>query len=416
MSDKAHNELTRHYGKYPKGSFHPLLAYAFRPFFLLLSAYMSVSIILWGLVWSGYISLPFIQNLMVWHIYEMLFGVASAGIIGFILTAIPEFYDNAVPVVGKTVLGLVVLWILGRFAFWFMDLLGVYVVALTNIPLLVWLLALVGKPIFTDPLKRNISLVAVFISIILIQIWFFVSLAGWVKTDFMSILKVALGAFMVLELLVLRRVNTEAINEWLEKQSIDDTFIAKPPAYNIAIFSIIIFTIVEFFFPQNSVLGWIALAASAAILNTLNDFFMDEVNIVFKPYILPLFLILVLMAVGYGLMGLAYLHDGIHGINHFRHFLTTGVIGLSFFMVMVIVGTIHTGRELETSRWVAIGVVLIIVATLVRSLISFYSDWSMVGISKAYTISAILWSIPFIIYLIRFYPVLSKPRVDGLPG
>jgi uncharacterized protein involved in response to NO len=237
-------------------------------------------------------------------------------------------------------------------------------------------------------------------------------MAGWVETDFMKILKVALGAFMVLELLALRRINTEAINEWLEQQQIDDTFIARPPRYNIAILCVALFTIVEFIIPDNPILGWLGLAAAAAILNTLNDFFIDQAIMFFRSYILPLFLILVLMALGYGFMGFAYLSDNIHGINHFRHFLTTGVFGLSFFMVMVIVGTIHTGRSLQTNRWIDFSVILIIIATLLRSLIPFAPDYTAV----LYLSSSIIWAIPFIIYLILFYPLLSQPRADGLPG
>jgi uncharacterized protein involved in response to NO len=402
---------TSHYDVYPEGEVSPLLAYAFRPFFILLPAYIALSIILWGLVWSGQIEL-FMDNVLVWHIYEMMFGVASAGIIGFILTGVPEFYDGVKPVIGKTLLGLVTLWVVGRLAFWMIDWLGVIFVSLTNLPLLIWVTLLIAKPIFIDPLRRNVSLALIFIGIILIQGWFFISMAGWVETDTMRILKLALGAFMVLELLALRRINTGAINEWLENRNIDDTFIARPPRYNVAILAVILFSIFEFIIPNNPILGWLGLAAAAAILNTLNDFFMDEASIVFKSYILPLFLILVLMATGYGLMGFDYLNDGLYGINHFRHFLTTGVFGLSFFMVMVIVGTIHTGRVLTTNRWVDFSVVLIIISTLLRSLIPFvpeYTHW-------LYLSSAILWAIPFIIYLVIFYPFLSQPRADGLPG
>jgi uncharacterized protein involved in response to NO len=402
---------TSHYDIYPEGEVSPLLAYAFRPFFILLPAYIALSIILWGLVWSGQINL-FIDNVLVWHIYEMMFGVASAGIIGFILTGVPEFYNGVKPIIGKTLLSLVTLWIIGRVAFWMIDWLGVIFVALTNLPLLIWVTALIAKPIFLDPLRRNVSLALTFIGIIVIQGWFFASMSGWAETDFMRILKLALGAFMVLELLALRRINTGAINEWLEDRNIDDTFIARPPRYNIAILSVMLFTIFEFFIPNNPILGWLGLASAAAILNTLNDFFMDEASIVFKSYILPLFLILVLMATGYGLMGFDYLNNDLYGINHFRHFLTTGVFGLSFFMVMVIVGTIHTGRVLAPNRWIDFSVALIIIATILRSLIPFvpeYTHWLYLG-------SSIIWAIPFIIYLVLFYPFLSQPRIDGLPG
>lgn len=403
---------TKHYDNYPEGNYHPLLAYAFRPLFILLPAYIALSIILWGLTWSGVLNLPFMNNIMAWHIYEMMFGVATAGIIGFILTAVPELYEGITPVVGKTVLGITLLWLLGRIAFWMIDFVGVYTVAIINIPLLLWVTALVAKPILSDPLKRNISLAFIFVVLAILQTWFFSSMAGLVKTDFMSILKISLGAFMVLELLALRRIATEAINELLEQEGIDDTFIARPPAYNIAIFIVTLFTVIEFFFPQNAMLGWLGLAAAAAILNTLNDYFLEDVNIIFKPFVYPLMLILIFMALGYGLMGFDYLNDGIYGINHFRHFLTTGVFGLSFLMVMIIVGTIHTGRELKPNKWITLSIILIIIATLTRALIPFFPSYTL----WMTTSSAIIWAIPFVIYLILFYPILSKVRADGLPG
>ena len=403
---------TKHYDNYPEGNYHPLLAYAFRPLFILLPAYIALSIVLWGLIWSGTISLPFMQNIMAWHIYEMMFGVATAGIIGFILTAVPELYEGVTPVVGKTVLGIALLWLAGRIAFWMIDTVGIVTVAAIHLPLLLWVTALIAKPVLGDPLRRNFSLAFLFIIIVALQGWFFASMAGLVKTDFMSILKVSLGAFMVLELLALRRIATEAINELLEQDGINDTFIARPPAYNIAIFTVTLFTVIEFFFPQNAMLGWLGFAAAAAILNTLNDYFLDDSNIVFKPFVYPLMLILIFMAAGYGLMGFDYLNDNLHGINHFRHFLTTGVFGLSFLMVMIIVGTIHTGRELKNDKWITLSIVLIVIATLTRALIPFFPSYTL----WMTTSSAIIWAIPFVIYLVRFYGILSQPRADGLPG
>lgn len=412
LQDTSLQAGTKHYDSYPKGNYHPLLAYAFRPLFILLPAYIAISIVLWGLTWSGSISLPFMQNIMAWHIYEMLFGVATAGMIGFILTAVPELYEGTTPVVGKTVLAITLWWALGRVSFWAIDYLGVYVVAAIHLPLLLWVLALIIKPIILDPLQRNLSFIIIFLLIAILQGWFFSSMAGLIKTDFMSILKVSLGAFMVLELLVIRRVSTEAVNEILEQDDIDETFIAKPPAYNIAIFTVSLFTIIEFFYPQNAMLGWLGFAAAAAILNTLNDFFLDDTNIINKPMVFPLMLVLILMACGYGFMGYDYLSDDIYAINHFRHFLTTGVFGLSFLVVMVIVGTVHTGRELKSDKWITLSIFLIIVATLLRTLIAFFPSYTMLMITS----SAIIWAIPFVIYLIRFYPILSKPRADGLPG
>ena len=159
-------------------------------------------------------------------------------------------------------------------------------------------------------------------------------------------------------------------------------------------------------------MAWLGLAAGAAVLNTLNDYFLDEVNILFRSYIFPLWLILLLMAGGYGLMGYDYLIDGFYAINHFRHFLTTGVFGLSIYMVMVVVATIHTGRRLETNRWVDVGVGLILLATALRTLIPLFPEEAQ----TLYLNSSFFWGLAFILYLYRFYPWLSQPRADGLPG
>jgi uncharacterized protein involved in response to NO len=385
----------------------PVLSEPFKGLFILLPIYIALSILLWGGVWSGYIQLP-IQNILVWHIYEMMFGAVSAGMIGFILTFIPEIYEDSTTISKTKVLGIISLWVIGRITFWMIDVLGVYFVAITNIALLVWIIVLVAKPLILDPQRRHLSLAIVFIAIVIIQAWFFASIVGWADADALSILKVALGGFMILELLALRRIATGTINEWLEYNDIDDIFIAKPPRYNIAILCVILFTLIEFLFPNNPTLAWIGLAVFASTLNILNDFFITSRIIIFKAYVFPLFLIIFCMSLGYGLMGYDYLDNGFYGMNHFRHFLTSGVLGLSLFMVMVIIGTIHTGRHLISNKWINIAVALIIIATLLRSTIPFFPTFIVEeNLSLIYLSSSVIWATAFIIYLIVFFPILS---------
>ena len=389
-----------------------ILAYGFRPFFLLLPVYIALSIILWGLVFTGQLAFFFTEQLMVWHIYEMLYGVASAGIAGFILTAIPEFYSKVKPLAGKALLALVLLWLAGRIAFWSIDLLGASLVAVINLAFLIGLILAVVRPIFSDPSRKHWSLALIFISLWLVQVWFFSAKTGLIDVDPLQILKFAVGMFMVLILLALRRISTGVTNTWLENQQVDEIFLARPPAYNIAIICIAIFTLVEFLNPANPVLGWLGLAAAAALLNLLNDFFLEQAQPLRNSYLAALALIAVLMAAGYGLMGIDYLYDGIYGLNHFRHFLTTGAFGLAIFMVMVIVATVHTGRSLVVSRWVVLCIALIVCATLMRALIAFFPQFSQM----LYMTSALLWAAPFLVYSARFSAMLSSPRVDGLPG
>lgn len=390
-----------------------VLTYGFRPFFLLAPAYLVLSIVLWSAYWTGLLPLSLFDNPLQWHLYEMLFGVTSAMMIGFILTAVPELYEGEPPVVGKTLLGLVLLWLLGRISFWLMDWLGEWWVALTNIPLLLWVVVLVAKPILADPLRRQLSLAILFVAISGIQIWFFAAMLEWVDTEPMSILKASIGAFMILVLLAARRVNTEAINRWLDQHDVDATYLARPPRYNLAIFSVLVFTLVEFFYPQNSALSWLALAAMAAVLNTLNDFFLDEDPIFIRPFIWPLFMLLVMMATGYGMMGWDYLQDDVYQLNSFRHILTMGALGMAYYMVLVIVSHLHSGRTFIDSRWVGFGAFLLIAGSLLRGLGPLlWPDYYSLVIG----LSAMLWVLPFIGFLTIYGKWLLKPRADGLPG
>ena len=59
---------TNHYLYYPdEKNIPPYLAYGFRPVFLLLAPYMVISMILWGLVWSGVLA--------IWNINSWCYGI-----------------------------------------------------------------------------------------------------------------------------------------------------------------------------------------------------------------------------------------------------------------------------------------------------------------------------------------------------
>jgi uncharacterized protein involved in response to NO len=119
-----------------------------------------------------------------------------------------------------------------------------------------------------------------------------------------------------------------------------------------------------------------------------------------------------MFSLGYGLMGWDLLNDDIYALNHFRHFITSGGLGLSYLIIMIIIGWIHTGRQLTSNIYTHLMVILMIVATLTRSLIPFYESHS----SYMYMSSAILWALPFVIYMKVFFKFLVTPRADGILG
>lgn len=403
---------TNHYLYYPdEEGIPPYLAYGFRPIFLLLAPYMIISMMLWGFVWSGMISLPFMGDPLTWHIYEMLFGILTAGVMAFLTTGLPELFPGMVPFVGKRLIYIVGLWVAGRIGFWFIDYLGVVIVAALNLAMLGWLIWFAKEAVF-DRLQRHASLGYILVAIFLVETWFFAAQAGWVGTSGQDILKVALGLIVVLVLLAMRRVNMEAVNELMEDRGIDDTFISRPPHTNLAIFTVITFTVVEFFVPGNSALGWLGLATGTAILAITSDYNLKDAFIWNQPYVLYLASIYFMLAIGYALMGWDLLNENLYGVNHFRHFVTAGGIGLSYLTVMIIISWIHTGRHLTFNLYTHLMVGLMIVATFMRGLIPFYEEHS----AALYLWSSIVWSLPFLLYIKVFFRFLMTPRADGIKG
>ena len=410
QEDKLH--ATNHYLFYPDEENIPTyLAYGFRPVFLLLAPYMIISMVLWGLVWSEIINIPFMNDTLTWHIYEMLFGILTAGIMAFLTTGLPELFPGMIPFIGKRLYNIMALWILGRISFWTIDITGIYLTAILNIAMLAWLIWF-AKDTVLDKLQRHSSLGYTLVTILGIEVWFFASKLGFATTDGLTILKVALGFIVVLVLLAMRRVNMEAVNELMEDKQIDDIYISRPPLTNLAIFCVLVFTIVEFYFPTNSALGWIGLSTAAAILAITGDYILKDKNILNQPYVIYLASVFFMLSAGYGLMGWDILNDSIYGVNHFRHFITSGGLGLSYLLVMIIIGWIHTGRHLTSNIYTHLMVLLIITATCMRALIPFFEEYT----SQLYLYSALLWTVPFILYIKIFFKFLVSPRADGIKG
>lgn len=403
---------TNHYLYYPdEKDVPPYLAYGFRPIFLVLAPYVVISMILWGLVWSGMINIPFMNDTLTWHVYEMLYGLITAGVLAFLATGLPELFPGLIPLVGKRLKHVVILWLAGRVSFWFIDITGIYLAAFLNLAMLGWIIWF-AKDAVLDKLQRHASIGYTALALFVIEVWFFAAQAGFVATSGMDILKVALGAIVVLILLALRRVNMEAINELMEDKGIDDVFISRPPKTNLAVFAVIVFTVVEFLYPENSALGWLGFAVAAAILGVTSEYKLKDEFILNQPYVIYLASIYLLFSIGYALMAWDLLNPDISGINHFRHFVTSGGVGLSYIVIMLIISWIHTGRHLTSNIYTHLMVLLIILATFMRGLIPFFEEY----MSELYLWSSIIWSIPFIIYIKEFFGFLLAPRADGIKG
>lgn len=392
-----------------------LFAYGFRPFFLLAAGYAILPILLWSGFLLGWSPPPTEGDPFAWHMHEMVYGLGGAALAGFLLTAVPEFTDCA-PVTGRPLAALMACWLAARVAIWTAASIGLWPAAALNLLFLGWLIALVAKPLWTRAAGRHRAFLYGLAAIWVVEAGIFYAWLGGNLEGFQwttrAGLSTAVGLFTILILIAHSRISMVIVNRTLE--DLGDTermYLARPPRRNLAIFAIGLFLVLNVAAPGTTLTGWVALAAMAATLNILNDWHLGRV--LRETYVLALYVVLWLIALGFGSIGIECLTGGWLGRGS-RHLLSTGAMGLAILAVLTIAGQIHTGRTLADTWSIRASFAAIVLAALTRAVPVWLAPSAYVGI--AYGLSGLLWTTGFGLYLITIGPMLLAPRVDGEPG
>lgn len=346
-----------------------------------------------------------------WHAYELIYGFVYAAMIGFLLTAMPEFVVCKEVNRGSLLL-LVLFWLGGRVAFWMSGLLGLLPAAVLNLTLSVYLLVLLTPPVWRDSGRPHMSFIYLLLVLTCAEFGFYVS--GSRGLPVMPWLLMTIGLVMILIIVALSRISMRVINgleEGIDLFDNDVEYLARPPRRNMAMLGIGLYTVVEFLAPANPVCGWLALAASAAMLNLLNDWHIGRP--LFNRWVISLYFIYCFMALGYGLLGVARLADW-PMISAGRHLLTSGAIGLAIFLIMVFAGQVHSGRELKFKRWMLISIIALVSATIFRVMMSLPSLAHVR--MPLLVVAGGLWTLAFSLYFIHFGRILTGGSADGRTG
>ena len=95
------------------------------------------------------------------------------------------------------------------------------------------------------------------------------------------------------------------------------------------------------------------------------------------------------------------------------HALTIGAIGGMTLGMMTRTARGHTGRPLVADRYEVVCFVLIVLAATIRV---FGGMWLPGFYVATVVVSGLCWSAAFTLFAIRYWPVLSRVRLDGKPG
>ncbi len=395
----------RNHGILP-GDMRPLLSEGLRLFFPAVAIYAMLLPLSW--VWLFDLTLPFADRILVtqWHAHEMIYGVYGAALAGFLTSAMPEWTDTP-PRRGRSLLALLLLWLPGRVVGFFgIDSL-VAAVAATDLGFLGLLFWFVLQPLIARRTTRHASFAVWLASLAAIEAALRFSWLAGMPELAARLLHAALMVFLIFFSLALSRINVVVINLALDPTGESTPYRPHPGRQNLAAILVSLYAIAAFAFPSSAVSAYLALAAAAAFLDRIAEWFIGTA--VVRSHVIALAGANAFAGAGFILIGAAGLGAPIAAVTGL-HMLSVGALGLAVLDVFIIAGLRHTGRPLQLPWQAHAAIALMILAGLTRVLPELSIGTAILG--AHYLISAVLWSAAFGLWLAAFLPFLRHPSVD----
>jgi uncharacterized protein involved in response to NO len=172
----------------------------------------------------------------------------------------------------------------------------------------------------------------------------------------------------------------------------------------IAIPSVILVVLTELFAPDTYLSAAAALAAGLVLLARMAGW--HSLKTLGMPIVWILHVGYLWVPVGFLLKAASeFAHLVPHGAA--LHALTAGAIGTMILAVASRAALGHAGMPLKVSRWTVLAYLLVIAGALLRVAAPH---------PHAMMLAGALWSLGYAIFAVVYFPILTRPRVDGLPG
>jgi uncharacterized protein involved in response to NO len=372
----------------------------FRPFYLLASAFASLSVLLWALQFSGLLGVTYLAG-PVWHAHEMLFGFALAVIVGFLFTAGRNWSGQPTPT-GATLAVLAAWWVLGRvlvltpFA---------WTAALVNVSFPLAAALGLAIPFVRAGNRRNYFFVGLLVLLACASAFVHLHQLGIVRAPASVGLQLGLDVVLFIVSVMAGRVVPMFTNNgvpgaaarrhpWVEKGSLG-----------------LVLTLAVADAAGLPGMLMAAVAAVAAISHAVRWSLWQPWATRKVPLVCVLHLAYLWVPVHLALRAAA--EWGAVAPSLAIHALTVGAIGGLIIGMMTRTARGHTARPLRADRFDTASYVLVLLAGVVRVLVPLVIP----TLTMAAVIgSALLWSAGFGLYACRYWTVLTRPRLDAKPG
>jgi uncharacterized protein involved in response to NO len=391
------------------GNYPALFSYGFRPFFLLGALYAGGAILFWLPLFYGRLATFSAFAPVDWHIHEMLFGYLAAVVTGFLLTAIPN-WTGRLPLQGLPLLALVALWLAGRVAVFFSDMVDWRLAVLADCAFLLAVAAAAGREIVAGRNWRNLKVLVPVSLLLAANVCFHAEVHFDGVSDYSR--RLGLGAAIILIMIVGGRIVPSFTRNWLVREN-PGRLPAQFGRFDVATLAISAAAIAAWVLsPLHPVGGALLLAASAMNLLRLLRWAGDRAWR--DPLVLILHLAFAFVPAGFLLNGLAALFPDTVPQAAGLHAFGIGAIGGMTLAVMTRATLGHTGHALAASPGTIALYGAVLAAAGLRIAAACVSSSELL-----LALSALLWAVAFLGYAVLFGGMLVRPRFSrstGLPS
>lgn len=390
-----------------KNASHPaVLDLAFRPLFLLGTAFSIIALMLWAASLHGWLNHAYHGYSQLWHGHEMLFGFVAAILVGFLLTAVQN-WTGLRSVHGNRLLILIMLWLSGRLAVWFAAELPWWLVIILDSSFLLYAAWLLGSLLIKKQQKRNYFAVLAILLLTADNVVFHLSVAtGHLQTATYALHSVILLITLLMTVIGGRVIpmftgNTTQIPprariQWLDKAGL----------------ALLWAMVVIFLFQLQIYLAEMLLAiifALAAVFIAARCGLWRPMSTWRHPLLWSLHLSYWFIPVGLLLIACHYAGMAI-SLSTALHALTVGAMGGLILSMMSRVSLGHSGRPIVATPLIKLALALVLFSALTRvgiiliaPALSIWAWWLSIG----------LWVIAYGLFLVRYTPILMSPRADS---
>lgn len=380
-----------------------ILSFGFRPFFLAGAIWAIVAIGLWLPMLAGVLDLPTAFTPLQWHAHELIYGYVPAIVSGFILTAVPN-WTGRLPVAGRRLLLLFLVWLAGRIAVLTSAIIGPLAAACIDIAYLAVLAAIVARELIAGNNTRNLKVLVLIGLLAVGNTVFHVEAAFDTDGGFGSRIGVAITVLLLT--IIGGRIIPSFTRNWLARRN---------SAWLPAPFSR--FDVVAIVSGAGALAFWVAApedqltAGACAVAGAIHVYRLCRwagIRTLVEPLVAILHIGYAFVPLGFFLVALSIWQPATLPFSGAFHAWTIGAIGMMTLAVMTRASLGHTGQALTAGPAERLIYVSVGVAAGARLIAAFdLSPMLMLQFSAA------AWVMAFAIFIIKFGPLLLRSNDGG---